>query len=122
MEIDPKTLKVKDAYALLIAVVVPRPVAWASTLDASGRANLAPFSFFGGVTSDPLTVMVSVGRRKGVKKDTAANLLATRPVPFLPRSSRLHFAADTMANFRNGAAMHAYHFSSALPSLISARR
>lgn len=78
MEIDPKTLSPREAYHLLISLVVPRPIAWVSTLDAQGRANLAPFSFFGGVTSHPPTVMVSVGRRKGEPKDTAANLLATR--------------------------------------------
>jgi len=48
-----------------------------STLDAEGLANLAPFSFFGGVTAHPPIVMVSIGRRDGRPKDTAANLLAT---------------------------------------------
>ena len=48
-----------------------------STLDAEGLANLAPFSFFGGVTAHPPTVMVSIGRRDGRPKDTAANILAT---------------------------------------------
>jgi flavin reductase (DIM6/NTAB) family NADH-FMN oxidoreductase RutF len=63
----------------MIACVIPRPVAWLSTLAADGTPNLAPFSFFGGVTSDPPTVMVSIGRRaSGAHKDTAANLLATR--------------------------------------------
>lgn len=79
MEIDPDSLPRRDAYRWLIACLVPRPVAWISTLSAAGAANLAPFSFFGGVTSDPPTVMLSVGRRAaGGRKDTAANLLATR--------------------------------------------
>lgn len=77
MELDPATWSPRDAYRLLTACLVPRPIAWVSTLDEEGRANLAPFSFFGGLTSDPPTVMVSVGRRKGVRKDTARNLLAT---------------------------------------------
>jgi flavin reductase (DIM6/NTAB) family NADH-FMN oxidoreductase RutF len=77
VEIDPATLTPRDAYRVMTACLVPRPIAWVSTLDAAGRANLAPFSFFGGLTSDPPTVMVSVGRRKGVRKDTARNLLAT---------------------------------------------
>jgi len=76
MDVDPSTLSAKEKYHLLIALVVPRPIAWVSTLDAEGRANLAPFSFFGGVTSHPPTVMLSVGPRRGAKKDTAANLLA----------------------------------------------
>lgn len=79
MQIVPASLAAPDLYRLLIASVVPRPIAWVSTVDADGRANLAPFSFFAGVTSSPPTVMVSVGRaRGGRRKDTAANLLATR--------------------------------------------
>ena len=75
MEFDPTTLARRDAYQLLTACLVPRPIAWTSTVDAQGRPNLAPFSFFGGVTTDPMTVMVSVGRRRGERKDTARNLL-----------------------------------------------
>lgn len=77
MQVDPAALSVRDRYRWLIACLVPRPIAWVSTLAADGTPNLAPFSFFGGVTSDPPTVMVSVGRRRGERKDTAANLLAT---------------------------------------------
>jgi flavin reductase (DIM6/NTAB) family NADH-FMN oxidoreductase RutF len=78
MQVDPAALDSREAYRWMIACLIPRPVAWVSTLAADGTPNLAPFSFFGGVTSDPPTVMVSVGRRRGAKKDTAANLLATR--------------------------------------------
>jgi flavin reductase (DIM6/NTAB) family NADH-FMN oxidoreductase RutF len=77
MDIDPRTLSPQSAYQLLTSLVVPRPVAWVSTLDTQGRANLAPFSFFGGVSTHPPIVMVSIGRREGAPKDTAANLLAT---------------------------------------------
>lgn len=76
--VDPATLAPKDAYLMMVACVIPRPIAWASTVDAEGGVNLAPFSFFGGVTTKPMTVMVSVGRRAGTPKDTGANLLATR--------------------------------------------
>jgi len=78
MQLDPSTLSARDAYQLLIACLVPRPIGWASTVDDKGRRNLAPFSFFGGVTTDPMTVMLSVGRRHGQRKDTARNLLAER--------------------------------------------
>ena len=78
MEIDPNTLSRRDRYWLTVASVVPRPIGWTSTLSEDGRSNLAPFSFFGGVSSDPPTVMLSVGRRHGALKDTARNLLATR--------------------------------------------
>ena len=77
MQLDPSTLAPRDAYRWMIAAVLPRPIAWISTVNGAGQPNLAPFSFFGGVTADPPTVMLSVGRRKGVRKDTARNLLET---------------------------------------------
>ena len=48
-----------NGYRLLNSLVVPRPIAWVSTLDAGGRANLAPHSFFSVASSDPPTVMFS---------------------------------------------------------------
>ncbi len=59
----------------MIAALVPRPIAWVSTVSSAGLHNLAPFSFFAGVSAVPLTLMISVGRRKGQRKDTANNLL-----------------------------------------------
>lgn len=77
MHLDPRTLPPKEAYALLTALFVPRPIAWLSTVDAEGNSNLAPFSFCGAVSTHPPILMVSIGRREGQPKDTAANLLAT---------------------------------------------
>jgi flavin reductase (DIM6/NTAB) family NADH-FMN oxidoreductase RutF len=71
-EIDPR-----DAYRLMISVVVPRPIAWVSTVGADGTPNLAPFSFFNGVGGTPPTVMVSIGRREGRPKDTLRNVQET---------------------------------------------
>lgn len=79
MQVDTQGLAPGAAYRLMIACLVPRPIAWASTLSSRGEPNLAPFSYFGGVSSSPPLVMLSVGRRRdGSRKDTAANLLATR--------------------------------------------
>ncbi len=75
--VDPSTLTRRELYAAMTACIVPRPIGWASTVDTSGGCNLAPFSFFGGVTSDPFTVMLSVGRRRRERKDTAVNILAS---------------------------------------------
>jgi flavin reductase (DIM6/NTAB) family NADH-FMN oxidoreductase RutF len=77
MELDPTTLRGPDRYRLLIACLLPRPIAWVSTLSPQGTANLAPFSFFAGVTSHPPTVMLSVARRRDQPKDTSRNLIAT---------------------------------------------
>ncbi len=78
MEIVASDLSGRESYRLMIACLVPRPIAWVSTIDLGSRANLAPFSYFGGVTSSPPIVMVSVGRRRGERKDTARNLLVSR--------------------------------------------
>lgn len=62
------------------ALVAPRPIGWISTLDARGRANLAPYSFFNAVADAPPMVMVSSTGRKPDQdgtKDTAANIRAT---------------------------------------------
>lgn len=75
--IVPTDLDPRAAYRLLISVVVPRPIGWASTIGADGSLNLAPFSFFNAVSNMPLTVMISVGQRKGQPKDTLRNARET---------------------------------------------
>lgn len=68
----------QEAYKLLIGSVVPRPIAFISTVGPDGKGNLAPFSFFNGVSSKPLCIMVSITRRSdGSKKDTLLNIEAT---------------------------------------------
>jgi flavin reductase (DIM6/NTAB) family NADH-FMN oxidoreductase RutF len=75
MIFDPSQLDARTNYQLLTAGVVPRPIAWLATYSANGVRNIAPFSFFGAVTSAPLTLMVSIGRRKRHRKDSANNLI-----------------------------------------------
>lgn len=71
--IDPSVLSPVERYRLLIGMIVPRPIAWVTTTNGE-TVNLAPFSFFNGVTSSPPTVMLSIGPRK-TPKDTLTNLL-----------------------------------------------
>lgn len=61
------------------ALVAPRPIGWISSLDASGRANLAPYSFFNAVADDPPILIYSNTGRKpdGEGKDSLANIRAT---------------------------------------------
>ena len=63
----------------LKACVVPRPIGWIATLDASGKVNVAPFSFFNLLSYDPPFVMFSAGTHEGDggTKDTVANVQAT---------------------------------------------
>lgn len=77
MEIDPSALEARSRHLLLTGLVVPRPIAWVSTVATDGALNLAPYSFFALVSSAPPTLVVSVGQRAGAEKDTLANARAT---------------------------------------------
>jgi flavin reductase (DIM6/NTAB) family NADH-FMN oxidoreductase RutF len=75
MHVDPRTLSADETYKLLTGVVVPRPIAWVTTLSDNG-VNLAPFSTFTFVSPKPPMLAFSVGQRGGIYKDTARNILA----------------------------------------------
>ena len=78
MILDFTALSPRDAYNWMADTITPRPIAWVSTVSSDGKANLAPFSFFNGITGNPPTLMFSaVANRGGVKKDTVRNIEAT---------------------------------------------
>ena len=67
-----------SAYRLLISLLIPRPIAWIGSRSADGVDNLAPFSFFMGVSAEPPLIAVSIARGRGGRlKDTARNVLET---------------------------------------------
>ena len=75
MQIDPSVLSKADNYKLMTNLVVPRPIAWITSLNQNGVINLAPFSFFNAVGSDPPYVVIGIGcRDSGGPKDTANNI------------------------------------------------
>lgn len=75
MLIDPSTAPLIDVYTALVGIVIPRPIAWVTTIDGAGRVNLAPYSFFNAVGANPPTVMFCPARKpNGDEKDTLANL------------------------------------------------
>jgi flavin reductase (DIM6/NTAB) family NADH-FMN oxidoreductase RutF len=77
MIIDVSTADVVSVYQALVGVVNPRPIAWVTSVDAEGRVNLAPFSFFNAFGANPPVVIFSpTNRRDGSKKDTLLNLQA----------------------------------------------
>ena len=79
MKIDPNDLASQDSAHLLGDIVVPRPIAWVSTVDEHGVFNLAPFSCYGLVSAFPMVVGFSVGSyRDGQKKDTLRNIELTK--------------------------------------------
>ncbi len=78
LSLDPVEIGSKATYKLLIGAIVPRPIAFISTVNSQGICNLAPFSFFNGVSSNPPAVMIAITRKShGEKKDTLRNIETT---------------------------------------------
>lgn len=79
MELDPKTIPYQSMYKIMIGSIVPRPIGWISTIGENGVFNLAPYSFFNAVCSNPPTVLFCVtARAKDLSvKDTLRNVLQT---------------------------------------------
>lgn len=104
MIFDCSTLSAATLYPLLAGTIVPRPIAWVSTIDLSGRSNLAPFSFFQLVTDAPPTLMISVNRKAdGGVKDTSANISETKQlIVHLVSPSQLAVMNASAANFAPG--------------------
>jgi len=76
MHYDPADMSVKEIYQLLVQLVVPRPIAWVSSISNDGVTNLAPYSFFNAVGANPPTLMFCpVNRRDGTFKDSLANVI-----------------------------------------------
>ena len=73
MDIPTEGLSAGQAYKLLIGSVVPRPIAWITSINESGLVNLAPFSAFTWVCQEPPMIGVAIARRAGALKDTAQN-------------------------------------------------
>lgn len=78
LEVNPAQIGEKEVYKLLSGSVVPRPIAWVSTISESGILNLAPFSFFTVASRNPPMLCISVGpgvgEREGTEKDTLVNI------------------------------------------------
>lgn len=76
MQIDFSDLSATQRYHLMTQSIIPRPIAWALTDSSNGSFNLAPFSYFTAVSSDPPLLMISVGKKpNGDDKDTLKNVL-----------------------------------------------
>ena len=78
--LDPAQIAANDIYKLMIGVIVPRPIAFVSSVDAAGVKNLAPFSYFTACSSNPPVVCFCTSVRTGPLpyKDTLSNIEATR--------------------------------------------
>ena len=78
--VDGEELNTETAYRLLVGCVVPRPIAWVTTMDAQGRVNAAPFSSYNYVATSPPMLAINIAKRpgSGATKDTAHNISTLR--------------------------------------------
>ncbi|MCH8927258.1 MAG: flavin reductase family protein [Candidatus Marinimicrobia bacterium] len=75
MKVDPANLDVKESHKILTSIIIPRPIAWVTTLNEDGSVNAAPFSFFMGVSTKPPRLAISVSAKGGEIKDTSRNII-----------------------------------------------
>ena len=75
---SPEEISERDNYKFLIGSIIPRPIALITSMAEEEVLNIAPFSYFNIVTSNPPIVSVSLQRKDGEKKDTARNLLSNK--------------------------------------------
>lgn len=106
MEIDPAQNTTPENYKIMTGLVVPRPIAWVSTLNEAGATNLSPFSAFRFCSHKPPMVAISIGLKDGaLLKDTGNNILRT---------------GEFVVNIVNGALLDVMHNSSAsVPADVS---
>jgi flavin reductase (DIM6/NTAB) family NADH-FMN oxidoreductase RutF len=79
MIVDPSGAGPVEVYRLMTGAIVPRPIAFVSTVNESGVFNLAPFSFFTGISANPPVIcFCPMIRGDGTRKDTLRNIEATR--------------------------------------------
>ncbi|HZH61408.1 MAG TPA: flavin reductase family protein [Metabacillus sp.] len=74
LSIDPSKNTERENYKFLIGSIIPRPIAFVTTLSKGGVLNGAPFSYFNIVSSNPPMISLSIQRSEGKQKDTARNI------------------------------------------------
>src|ERR1700750_2257342 len=75
MESAPQDLAPRERYKMLAGFVLPRPIAWVTTLGPTGVVNAAPFSFFNVFSEDPPLILFSSRKRpEGGRRDTGPNI------------------------------------------------
>ncbi len=75
MHFPASDLNPEQTYRLMSGIIVPRPIAWISSINAHGVVNLAPFSCYTFVSNQPPMIGVNIGRKAGERKDTGRNIM-----------------------------------------------
>ncbi|WP_066401265.1 flavin reductase family protein [Neobacillus mesonae] len=78
LSIDPKSMSERENYKFLIGSIIPRPIAFVTSISEDGVLNGAPFSYFNIVSSNPPLISLSIQRSAGRQKDTARNIIESK--------------------------------------------
>jgi len=111
MQLDFKQLSANQTYFTMIQTIIPRPIAWVLTKNDSGNYNLAPFSYFTAVASDPALLMFSIGKKlDDDQKDTLKNITTKKKLV-------IHIADTTLVEELNQSAKNLPYGDSELDSI-----
>ena len=111
MQLDFKEISANQVYFTMIQTIIPRPIAWVLSENESGNFNLAPFSYFTAVASDPPLLMFSIGKKMDDNnKDTLKNI--TERKEFI-----VHIASQDLANEVNLSAANMEYGESEVDSI-----
>jgi flavin reductase (DIM6/NTAB) family NADH-FMN oxidoreductase RutF len=104
MLVDCNQYSSDQIYYLLIQLVIPRPIAWVLSDNGNGSYNLAPFSFFNAITSDPPILMLSVGwKDETTRKDSWVNIRERKNfVVHIPSDSQVHDVSNSSSVLPHG--------------------
>lgn len=101
VSIRPEELSERDNYKFLIGSIIPRPVAVVTSVSEEAIINIAPFSYFNIVTSNPPIVSLAIQRKSGEMKDTARNIVTTKDaVIHIADETSLEDINQTAANLK----------------------
>jgi len=78
LSIDPSSMSEREKYKFLIGSIIPRPIAFVTSVSKDGVLNGAPFSYFNIVSSNPPMISLSIQRSSGRQKDTARNIIGSK--------------------------------------------
>ena len=104
MDIDVKTIDGSRMYSIMAQTIMPRPIAWVLSENENGSYNLAPFSYFAPICSDPPLFMISISKKPdGSLKDTRANIIQRKEfVLHLPTWNQLEAMNASAATLAAG--------------------
>lgn len=104
MLVDISSLSPRERYRLMIQAIVPRPIAWVLSESGPDNYNLAPFSYFTGVSSAPPLLMLSIGPKPSKEeKDTLANIEARKHfVVHIPHSAQVEQVTESSRTLPHG--------------------